>query len=904
MAFSKDTTYKINDSVQVTIPNGDYDQQKIIIGRYVAEDETPYIFTQPFDTIIDVSTNLITGNEETISGALIANDDYDKNEGLFNKEIPLWSTVFKEGYHDFERLGIQGQFRSWIKSLEPIRGNYGYRLEVLSSRDEIVSNGSIPEIAGIYSAILNEEEYYLTYLNTVPAEWFDKVAAELSLTVSGTALTFKDAFIQALTEEYEINKFSDTCRGMVYALLYANAQITELYLSSDDMYGNPYNFQSFFEQEKVYDISSLKAIFGLSLFFYEESNSFFNKKNEPLPYTDKTGKKKLTPNLHTKDPYICLGYDLSNFNTEQAILFTTDGSTYKTRDNVAVADNQKNIRLRWLHMYENGNIGVISEASKLEDYEIRWYRYKMGAPSADEYSGVYWTRIEREEDESPFSYILHPAPNTSVEQIKVIVLYNGEVIRSNILTFSNEVEVANTATAEVISGLSIWCKDGSYGNYCRYGQNNQLLDSVQPNENIQTITANTVFTFEARFADKSLLAEEYNVDQMASPLQEAKEITWEFPLRNSMIIVQGFNYSYPIYDGEWINKDLGTINYELVYANDELNNGARYKQEGFYANEVIKVRGNSIFITRAGTEDGKINALQDYRIEKTFNASSLNNTVKCTILKNGLVYSASKELTFGLMGTNGTDATIVIDFDNNKTALTANMSSETLRVTAHLYDSSHREIDFQDTTSKEYQCYWSWKHYAVEPGQEIRLEQRLAQAEDKTWYVRDDSIPRNTCYLSHDTTLNIQNKNFFLVLQVTIRGFGDYDLISYKAIPIRADRRFRNVIGPTEIIYNTTGHPNYYKDKFSLWWCADESKIDPVYDVVADETNITNIASNWTIYNPLGEQDYLIGKIDKNILKPSTVYTKNALPYGAYCFLNTADGSTSNVVWLQPFVIM
>lgn len=45
VAFSKDTTYKINDSVQVTIPNGDYDQQKIIIGKYVADDETPYIFT-------------------------------------------------------------------------------------------------------------------------------------------------------------------------------------------------------------------------------------------------------------------------------------------------------------------------------------------------------------------------------------------------------------------------------------------------------------------------------------------------------------------------------------------------------------------------------------------------------------------------------------------------------------------------------------------------------------------------------------------------------------------------------------------------------------------------------------------------------------------------------------------
>jgi hypothetical protein len=44
------------------------------------------------------------------------------------------------------------------------------------------------------------------------------------------------------------------------------------------MYGNPYNFQAFFEQEKVYDISTLNKIFGFILYFYEKSGTFYNEK--------------------------------------------------------------------------------------------------------------------------------------------------------------------------------------------------------------------------------------------------------------------------------------------------------------------------------------------------------------------------------------------------------------------------------------------------------------------------------------------------------------------------------------------------------------------------------------------------------------------------------------------------
>jgi hypothetical protein len=45
------------------------------------------------------------------------------------------------------------------------------------------------------------------------------------------------------------------------------------------------------------------------------------------------------------------------------------------------------------------------------------------------------------------------------------------------------------------------------------------------------------------------------------------------------------------------------------------------------------------------------------------------------------------------MGTNGTDATLVIDFNNNVSALTADVT-ESIEVTARLYDQNHNEVDF------------------------------------------------------------------------------------------------------------------------------------------------------------------------------------------------------------------
>ena len=110
-----------------------------------------------------------------------------------------------------------------------------------------------------------------------------------------------------------------------------------------------------------------------------------------------------------------------------------------------------------------------------------------------------------------------------------------------------------------------------------------------------------------------------------------------------------------------------STNWKLIAEKDPT--GQRYKSDARYDNAIIRVSGNTIYITRNCKEDGSIDNKQDYRIGKTFSQSYLNNTVKCTIRKNSLNYSATKEMSFGLMGTNGTDVTLVIDFDNNRISI-------------------------------------------------------------------------------------------------------------------------------------------------------------------------------------------------------------------------------------------
>jgi hypothetical protein len=60
-AYSSNTGYRKDDVVYVTIPQGNYNNQKMIIGKKTSENEQPFVFTHPFDTIFSMTGNIAEG---------------------------------------------------------------------------------------------------------------------------------------------------------------------------------------------------------------------------------------------------------------------------------------------------------------------------------------------------------------------------------------------------------------------------------------------------------------------------------------------------------------------------------------------------------------------------------------------------------------------------------------------------------------------------------------------------------------------------------------------------------------------------------------------------------------------------------------------------------------------------
>jgi hypothetical protein len=93
--------------------------------------------------------------------------------------------------------------------------------------------------------------------------------------------------------------------------------------------------------------------------------------------------------------------------------------------------------MRWVHIKDDKPIDMVADSTKLDniEYEVRWYKYRVGAAAADTYCGVYWDRIIEAQG---FNYIFNPDVNKQQEKIKAIVLCDNIPYRSNELIFENE----------------------------------------------------------------------------------------------------------------------------------------------------------------------------------------------------------------------------------------------------------------------------------------------------------------------------------------------------------------------------------------------------------------------------------------------------------------------------------
>ena len=591
--------------------------------------------------------------------------------------------------------------------------------------------------------------------------------------------------------------------------------IASIDLDTNDMYGNPYNFEGYYSQEIVIDTSAVAKIYNIKIYLYQKGN-FKDSNNDLISYANDFNMSVPPNNIFVKDIYMGLGISADEIENEYVRLYSLDGSTYVIDDKGQI--DSKTIRLKWVHFDEDGNRVQITEHKKEDTFEVRWYMYEFGAPSADEYSGVYWTAIE--DNKNNFFYQLKPRSNKNQEQVKVIILYNGKVYRSNIITFNNEKQVPNDATIDSLNALSIYCEDQTNGNYLIYNQANYLM-----NRSDGKISRKLTLHFDSKTyaITNGIIGKNQNGE---SKLVEAQRVIWQIPIKNTML-----NFGV---------KDDGT--------------DATYKEI------VIDLTNENVNVS-----PGEFSL--DYTINTFYSANKSNNTVIAKVEKDGIIYTAIKDFTFGQAGTNGTDCTLVIDIVahenlNNKvfTAIRSGVRDKYI-FKAQLYDNEGKEVtNFNN-------CKWAWKFMDGSTVNSVSLNNENEQS----------------CKLSVNTINSIMNN--LIILQVTLSGWGDYDLTAYYPVPITTlDNAYIN--GPTEVIYLSNGEPVFSKEPYKLF---ENGKVD---------NNAT-----WSIY-PIGSTDKFIGQIKYNEkkkeyrLSPMNFYVDGVSTYGVQ------GKQSDNVVWSQPILVI
>ena len=591
--------------------------------------------------------------------------------------------------------------------------------------------------------------------------------------------------------------------------------IASIDLDTNDMYGNPYNFEGYYSQEIVIDTSAVAKIYNIKIFLYQKGN-FKDSNNNLISYANDFNMSIPPNNIFVKDIYMGLGISADEIENEYVRLYSLDGSTYVIDDKGQI--DSKTIKLKWVHFDEDGNRTQITEHKKDDAFEVRWYMYEFGAPSADEYSGVYWTTIK--DNKNNFYYQLKPRSNKNQEQIKVIILYNGKIYRSNIITFNNEKQVPNDATIDSLNALSIHCEDQTNGNYLIYNQANYLM-----NRSDGKISRKLTLHFDSKTyaINNGIIGKNQDGE---SKLVEAQRVIWQIPIKNTML-----NFGV---------KDDGI--------------DATYKEI------IIDLTNENVNVS-----PGEFSL--NYTINTFYSSNKSNNTVITKVEKDGIVYTAIKDFTFGQAGTNGTDCTLVIDMVaheslNNKvfTAIRSGVRDKYI-FKAQLYDNEGKEVtNFNN-------CKWTWKFMDGSIINNVSLNNENEQS----------------CKLSVNTTNSIMNN--LIILQVTLSGWGDYDLTAYYPVPITTkDNAYIN--GPTEVIYLSNGEPVFSKEPYKLF---ENGKVD---------NNAT-----WSIY-PTESTDKFIGQIKYNDkkkeyrLSPMNFYVDGVSVYGVQ------GKQESNVVWSQPILVV
>ena len=653
--------------------------------------------------------------------------------------------------------------------------------------------------------------------------------------------------------------------------IHANSSINEnktpvvydLTFTNDDMYGNPYLFEDYFSQEKVFDISSIDEITEIEVYFYQSGN-FKDGNGNLIPYMPKDELIKMPNNLFVDNVCIYLGYDVSAFSGETLMLTTNDLTTYtyqevETTDGGKIMGNPNPVTmsLRWIHKVNDLEYQLLNqEEINTDKYELRWYHYVNNLASSDKYAGIGWELLDGEN----LSLVHELDKDKQYEEFKVIGIIkqdptiienedgsvteienDGLVYTSNILRFTNE-NYSYSSEIDKNTGLSIVFMDETKGNYYLYNQNGYILN--------QGLGQGYTRTMKVMYHGAELAqAPDFNINYIIWYMPFEKSNTERFTDQHTMLVASEDYYSEN--NGEYKNP----LTKQWLYTLSK--NGTDYVgvKRDFKENDLVLT--------------------QSFAIKNQWAQSNANNTVRVIVNINGIDYEASTELKFGKAGTQGTNRTLVLEYASNENAMIAGNGNSAI-IEAIMYDYDGTRIGVSDSAFT-----WGW----VNPTNYLSIGQNYGS------------------YIELKCNTNIVPKDNYSILKCTYSPTGEeegIELTSYLPIAIK-DGNYSHIEGAREVIYNHQGVPSYYTDAYILYE-LDRSKKVPEYAAVKNTI--------WNIANGEGATGIAQSYIPtlKTIEKAGSKYKAlSAAPFYLKDYANKVCVSCivgNDVVWSQPILII
>lgn len=657
-AQNSNEVYKMNEVVYVQIPNGDYNNDKFIIGRKIDKDslDSMYNLKMPFDDFLGFYD--LTQNDKMNQKGYKANYPNHGVNGFLAPQTGLtnnvnhmwhWENVGHEPIYA-TKLGISIDVTSLLHNFKLISGSYGFR---------VVLHG-LSQTTQLESTAEHTRDFYFTDKNMYGNPYAYTTPTTQQMVVDITDFLRLDSIDIWFWQDH--NFINELGEKIPYTQIDSNELIAEMEIK-------------------------IKEIQNSNLSDAEKNLQIQQLMNE---FSEQGSKSAGVENIYFENLQLLLGMSVDEIDDEKLMVFTYDQIIYGDHpDSELVRKPDRTLQLVWAHVMDDAmklvdTYGELKEA----EAELFWYKYDPDWNTESDgfdvnqishrLGGTYWRPIKdtaTHNDNDKINITVTPDREKSSQKYKAIVWFNNTYSISNIIVFSNyyDVEAENADSArndKVIFRVGVLNEaqdnltaEDAFSNFFVYNENNTVLandDNIRFSD-IRYYIEPWVKIGSGENAYYQRLSEYRDADNNYYDIN----VEWEWPENYSMIKVTG---------------EIGNQEESIPFWNARWNHGD------------VLLKDRDIMTTRYF----QISEYLDYRY--------INNTIAATVTIDHKVFNIKLDMLFGRAMDFGCEYVPVLKI-NTPAGNAYTVSGQTWEIECLVYDRQGRPVN---TKARQY----IWKRYS------------------------------------------------------------------------------------------------------------------------------------------------------------------------------------------------